>query len=100
MTRRGVMLLALLVVVGTVYIVRDAIKGLAEKHRRVCFENLRDIEGAKEQFAFDHEGAAPENFAALIPYYLERMPVCPSGGSYALGDLQALARCGVEGHDD
>jgi hypothetical protein len=98
MTRRGVILLALLVIVATVFIVRDAMEGIAEKHRRACVENLRDIEGAKEQFAFDHEGAAPADFNALMPNYLDRMPVCPSGGAYDLGDLQTQVQCSAEGH--
>lgn len=98
MTRRSVMLLVLLMGVAIVFFIRDAREGLAGKHRRQCLEHLRDIEGAKEQYAFDHDETAPAGFDALMPDYLERMPVCPSGGSYVPGDLQTQARCDVEGH--
>jgi hypothetical protein len=98
MTRRGVFLLALLVMVAVAFLVRDARQGVADKHRRACIENLRDIEGAKEQFAFDHDGIAPENITALIPAYLATAPTCPSGGTYTFGDLQNRVSCSVDDH--
>jgi hypothetical protein len=51
----------------------------------VCESNLRSISLAVEAWSVDHGGAYPPGpgFAAIVPRYLKRLPVCPSGGQYA-----------------
>jgi hypothetical protein len=69
-----------------------------------CINNLRQIDGAKEQWALDTK--APTNAIPTwndIQPYLGRgisgtLPVCPFGGIYVLHDLQSAPTCSVKGH--
>jgi len=63
-----------------------------------CFNQMYAVEGAKEQFAIEHEGRAPASIDELIPTYLEHLPMCPSGGTIHLGDMQTPASCSFKGH--
>lgn len=65
---------------------------------RTCLAQLAAIEGAKEQFAIEHGGQAPADWAELIPAYVKEQPACPAGGVYTLGDMQTPAACSVESH--
>jgi len=66
--------------------------------RHVCMNSLLAIEGAKEQFAIEHDGSAPADFSRLVPDYLPSVPECPSGGSYTLGNMQTGVVCSVVQH--
>ncbi|TAN38883.1 MAG: type II secretion system protein [Verrucomicrobia bacterium] len=47
-----------------------------------CFNNLRLIDGAKDQYALDHSNAAPTQLSDLVGPYIKETPVCKGGGSY------------------
>ena len=52
----------------------------------VCVNNLRQIDGASDQFHLE-TGAAATALDDLIPDYIKRTPECPdASGGYALGD--------------
>lgn len=69
---------------------------------RMCFENLTQIESAKELWAIQehkHVGEAPVDgdlFGPLL--FIKVKPTCPAGGTYALMPLGENATCTVEGH--
>ena len=68
--------------------------------RNACINNLRMIDGAKEQWALEKKKAEdepvePSEIAELIRGGLPR---CPEGGSYALGNVGAPPTCSIEGH--
>jgi hypothetical protein len=92
-----VLLVALAIFAG--FAIANIRRSRVESQQRQCLLQLGALEGAKEQFALDHDGTAPESFAVLIPQYLPAMPRCPAGGDYALGDLQTLASCSRPGHE-
>ncbi len=58
-----------------------------------CINNLRQISGAKDQYALDHNGKAPASLPDLSPTYITRLPVCPAGGTYRLGGLEEDPAC-------
>jgi hypothetical protein len=64
-----------------------------------CVNNLRQIDGAKEQWALENRQAqgAPAD-ASVIKPYLKEMPVCPAGGSYTIGAIGTLPVCTTPGH--
>lgn len=64
-----------------------------------CYNNLRLIDGAKDQFALDHANKAPAALADLVGTnaYIMETPVCKGGGTYSLGALGRPARCSVHG---
>ena len=50
-----------------------------------CRANLRQIQSAKEQWALVNRrpGTAIPTWANLVPQFLQRVPECPSGGTYS-----------------
>lgn len=70
--------------------------------RRICGNQLRLIESAKQQWALDKQ--QPENatpaVADLVGYLPgRRLPKCPDGGNYTLGQINQNPRCSVAGHE-
>jgi hypothetical protein len=69
--------------------------------RNQCINNLRQIEGAKEQWALENRKTSGSRIdedgvtAYLTP---RKIPKCPAGGKYSLGKVDELARCSIEGH--
>lgn len=99
MSRRARRFLLVAVLALTGVFIYQARESTRVRHARTCELHQRDIEGAKEQFALDHDDAAPSGFEDLIPAYLPVMPVCPAGGEYIMGDLQVPVQCLAPGHD-
>lgn len=69
-----------------------------------CINNLRQIDGAKCQWALEHK--APSNAIPTwsnIQPYLGRgtggtLPACPQGGVYTIGPLTEAPTCSIKGH--
>ncbi len=67
--------------------------------KNACINNLRQIDGAKEQWALANdkdEGVVP-NWQDLLPY-LRKQPVCAQGGKYSLNPLGKNPACSIRGH--
>lgn len=67
--------------------------------QNTCISNLRMIEGAKDQWAIEHNittgtDVSPED----IKPYLKEFPSCPAGGSYILNPVGTPATCDHPGH--
>jgi hypothetical protein len=63
-----------------------------------CLNNLRQIEGAKQQWALENRKATNE--VATWPdvdTYMRSRPVCPKGGTYLLGRIADPVRCSIGG---
>ncbi|HEX7862690.1 MAG TPA: hypothetical protein VF773_20315 [Verrucomicrobiae bacterium] len=76
---------------------------VAEKSAKkgACINHLRQIDGAKEQWALEKRRKAGDAVeAADISPYLVRdaIPVCPAGGQYSLGNIGQLPTCSENGH--
>lgn len=61
--------------------------------RNVCIDHLRQISGAKDQYALSHTGAAPGAISELVPEIIRLQPGCPSGGTYTIGALDEDPSC-------
>ena len=80
-------------------LVTDA--GLAIIHRNTCINNLRQIDGAKQQWALEKNKAvdAVPTVKDLLPYLKDGIfPACPDGGTYSINSVDALPTCSVTGH--
>ena len=80
-------------------LVTDA--GLAIIHRNTCINNLRQIDGAKQQWALEKNKAvdAVPTVKDLLPYLKGGVfPVCPDGGTYFINSVEAVPTCTVAGH--
>jgi hypothetical protein len=72
----------------------------AEK-MNVCINNLRQIDGAKEQWALEQRKAAGTLVATtdIAPYLRgNAIPVCPAGGVYTLNPVGTAPLCTVPSH--
>jgi len=80
-------------------LVTDA--GLTIIHRNACINHLRELDGAKQQWALEKNknvDAVPTE-KDLLPYLKGGVfPVCPDGGTYVINSVEALPTCTVAGH--
>jgi hypothetical protein len=62
-----------------------------------CINNLRQLAGAKEQWALDNKknATATPGWADIVgtDKYIKIMPQCPAGGRYTLGSMEAGPIC-------
>ena len=66
-----------------------------------CINNLRLIDGAKQQWALEHQKPAGALLTAadLTPYVKSNaLPVCPGGGVYTLNPVGLAPICNIPGH--
>ena len=64
-----------------------------------CINNMRQLDGAKQQWALENrktENAVPT--AQDLGAYLKVFPKCPAGGSYLINAVNALPTCSIPGH--
>jgi chromosome segregation ATPase len=80
-------------------IVTDA--SVAIIHRNACINNLRQIDGAKQQWALEKNKPADAvpKVEDLLPYLKDGVfPVCPDGGTYLINSVEAVPTCTLAGH--
>ena len=66
-----------------------------------CINNLRQIDGAKQQWALENQKAAVAVPTAqdIAPYLKDQViPACPATGKYTLNAVSALPTCSIAGH--
>jgi RNA polymerase sigma factor (sigma-70 family) len=79
----------------------QSIESLAVSHANACINNLRQIDGATEQFALENKRKFGADVSAEeISAYLREneLPRCPSGGTYTLGLVGGNPFCSIPGH--
>lgn len=76
-----------------------AMIGPAAASPSACINNLRQIDGAKEQWAIaqDKQESDIPTWQDLLPY-LKRKPACPQGGMYTIGPVGMPPACTIPGH--
>ena len=70
-------------------------RGTAQKN--ACINNLRQIDGAKEQWALENKksaGSATDS-AGVEAYIKGGAPSCPGGGSYTYNAVDTLPTCSL-----
>ncbi len=66
-----------------------------------CINNLRIVEGAKDQWALENKKGVGDvvNSAGLRDYLKDNvLPACPDGGGYAINPVGTPATCNRPGH--
>ena len=66
-----------------------------------CINNLRQIDGAKHQWALENQKTAQVIPTAqdIAPYFREQtIPACPAAGKYTLNAVGAPPTCSIPGH--
>ena len=72
-----------------------------QQQTAACINNLRQIDGAKQQWALEQKKTAQSPVTAndLAPYFRNNvMPACPAGGVYTLNTVAVPPTCSFPGH--
>ncbi len=72
-----------------------------EQAANVCINNLRQIDGAMQQWALEYKKTADAipTAADITPYLPgNKLPACPSGGAYTLNKVSDPPTCSIPGH--
>ena len=90
-----VAIIGLLAAIAVPSFINARVKSIAN----ACVNNLRQIDGAKDQYALDHSNAVPSALSDLVGTnaYIKATPVCRGGGTYTLGALGVSPTCSIGG---
>jgi hypothetical protein len=80
-------------------IITDA--GIIIIQRNACINNLRQMDGAKQQWALEKNkpGDAVPTLRELLPYLKDNVfPACPAGGTYSINSVDEVPTCTIPGH--
>jgi hypothetical protein len=68
--------------------------------RNACINNLRQIDGAKEQWALEHKKQSGDLIvpAEIDQYIKGGGPTCPAGGTYRYRKIDDTPTCSIKEH--
>jgi prepilin-type N-terminal cleavage/methylation domain-containing protein len=72
----------------------------ANAQARACANNLRQISGAKDEYALDNNNADPGDWSDLVSTYISKTPLCKGGGVYKIDALGTDPTCARGSGDD
>ena len=81
--------------------VPNFVKARSVAQANACTNNLRQIDGAKQQWALENgrQDDAVPTVQDLTPFLNDRrMPTCPAGGTYTIGAVSVRPICSVTNH--
>ncbi len=99
MNKKGFTLVEIMIVVLIIGLlaaiaIPNFIKARTTTQKNACIDNLRVIEGAKEQWAMEEKkGASDTPDQAAIEVYMKAYPTCPAGGEYEIGAMSTPPTC-------
>ena len=73
---------------------------VADPKRDACINILRQLDGAKQQWALEMNKTAQSvpTWQDIGPYLNNAIPKCPAGGTYTLNAVEHVPTCSVAGH--
>ena len=81
------------------------VKARTTSQTNACINNLRQIDGAKQQWALEQKQvstASPATTTTLAPYLgrgsAGSYPTCPASGTYTMNDCQTAPSCSLSGN--
>jgi prepilin-type N-terminal cleavage/methylation domain-containing protein len=95
-----IMIVAAIIGMLAVIALPNMIRARATAQRNACINNLRVIEGAKEEWAFEKKmGDGSKAKKTEINGYIKGgAPKCPGGGTYRYRAVGTDASCTIESH--
>ena len=78
------------------------VKARTTAQKNACINNLRQIDGAKEQWALENKKVGTDAPVATDLYgtdkYIKTTPSCPANGTYTLNDMTTKPTCSLSDH--
>jgi prepilin-type N-terminal cleavage/methylation domain-containing protein len=75
------------------------VKARTQAQTTACINNLRQIDGAKQQWAMEaHASTGAVTVSEVNAYIKDGTPTCPASGTYAYNNLAVDPTCTVSGH--
>jgi len=105
MREKGFTLVEIMIVVAIIGLlaaiaIPNFIRARADAQANACAENLEQIAGAKEQWAFAVNAGTADSPASgdLTPYLSNNaMPTCPGSGTYSINAMNVPPTCTIGG---
>ena len=101
-----IMIVVLIIGILLAIAIPNFIRARETSRAKSCQSNLKQINGAKEQWAIDNKKGATDaapGTTDLAPTYVKVFPACPSNGTYAIGQVSTDPTCSVgaqQGYND
>ena len=77
------------------------VKARVTAQKNACINNLRQIDGAKEQWALEERKSSGAVTSTEVDAYIKGgAPECPASGTYSYGDLGTAPSCSLGTTDD
>jgi prepilin-type N-terminal cleavage/methylation domain-containing protein len=76
------------------------VKARKTAQKNACIENLKQIDGAKERWALENKKSSGSAIveSEVNAYIKAGAPICPAGGTYTYGTVDASPTCSIAGH--
>ncbi len=99
--RTRVIVSVVLIVVGStlVFFTHAFLKARVLSQTHACSGNLRLLDSMKEQWSMASGVTnGPVDQERILDYVKgHRIPICPGGGTYVVGNVEELPRCSIHG---
>lgn len=101
-----IMIVVLIIGILLAIAVPNFVKARERSRAKTCVGNLKQIDSAKEQYAMENkladgdavDGAALWGDGSTPGDYIKKVPACPSGGDYTVGNVGEDPTCSTTGH--
>jgi prepilin-type N-terminal cleavage/methylation domain-containing protein len=103
--KQGFTLVEIMIVVAIIGLlaaiaIPNFVKARQTAQRNACIQNLKEIDGAKEQWAIENKKGNGDPIVKdeVDKYIKNGAPSCPSSGTYTYGNIGADPTCSVATH--